>query len=295
MTTIKEIVNLTKQLYPTGRAWDFARSNQGGDINDISIFTDSFGDPFTDSFGNIFVNISDVLASDGNKIINAELKSFIRLYDYIFSLLDITIPDNENFSETDASNWERVFGLFNTGLTLEDRKTSILRKMTYPNGVPDRAHYLFIQEQLQAAGFPVYITENRFPDGAGGWNVEDFDSLTSELYQLGIGEMGEAELNGEFTTLDYTVCANYIDETRDQEWLNQTFTSNELGEAEMGVSEMDSTPLPREQQLRYIFYVGGSSFPSPVNIPEARKDEFRQLVLKLKHLHTVAILFINYT
>lgn len=294
MDISKHISSLNRQLYPTGRAWNFARDNQGSEVV-VDTFVDSEGDIFTDSFGNEFVNISGVVASYGNKVVQAELESLIRLYNDIMALLNITIPDNDEFSEVDASNWERVLGLLNTGLSLDDRKLSINRKMTYPNGVPERTHYLFMQEQLQLAGFPVYITENRFPDGAGSWNVEDFDSLTSELYQLGISEMGVTEMGGELVSLDYTVCANYMDETKDQEYLAFTYSGNELGEAEMGVSQMEpNSPLSREQQLRYVFFVGGSSFPSQVNVPIERKDEFRQLILKFKHTHTIAILYINY-
>jgi len=47
--------------------------------------------------------------------------------------------------------------------------------------------------------------------------------------------------------------------------------------------------------LTRILFVGGVTVGSFANVPLARKNEFRQLILKSKPLHAVGYLFINYT
>jgi hypothetical protein len=180
MDIAKETKELNKQLYPNGRAWAYIRGSE--QVNtEITRFVDGLGNPFVDGFGNAFISKSSAEASPGKRLNNAFLKSYEKLYSDIYSLLNQILADNEGFDETDASNWERVFGLSNIGLTLDERKANILRKQGYPNGVAERGNYLFIQDQLQAAGFDVYLHENRFADGSGGWNVVDPDSVTAGI------------------------------------------------------------------------------------------------------------------
>ena len=50
-------------------------------------------------------------------------------------------------------------GLDDSG-TLEERKAAILRVLSYPNNIPERQSKSFIEDQLQLAGFNVYIHEN---------------------------------------------------------------------------------------------------------------------------------------
>lgn len=273
MDISKHIKELNKQLYPTGRAWGFVHGSEQVDT-EITEFVDGLGNPFVDGFGNAFISISSSEASPSKRLVNAYLKSYERLYENAFSILNQILADNDNFDATDAANWERIFGLSNIGLTLDERKTNILRKQSYPNGVAERGHYLFIQDQLQAAGFDVYVTENRFTDGAGGWNVTDPDTLPGP----------------------YKILANYADETVDDEFLNETFNTFEFGQAEFGEMEFGIGPqLTDEQKLRYTFFITDATFPNNASVPLARKNEFRSLLLKLKPAHTIGYLFINYT
>ncbi len=294
MTDEEKIKKLNNELYPTGRAWAYVHgSEQSGTVK--TIFVDGIGQPFVDGVGNQFVKTFGSEASGGKRLINADLKSFERLYADIFSLLNVVLPDNDEFSEIDASNWERVYGLLTGSLILEERKTSILRKLSYPNGVPERQHYLFIQDQLQLNGFDVYVNENRFADGSGGWEVQDPIDLGIQPFQMGVGEMGVGEMGGDLPGIDYTICANSIDEDVDSTYFDTVFSENEMGVGEMGVSEMENpAQLDRDQQLRYTFFIGGASFPSTVNVPIERKEEFRQLILTLKPAHTVGFLYISY-
>jgi hypothetical protein len=45
---------------------------------------------------------------------------------------------------------------------------------------------------------------------------------------------------------------------------------------------------------RSTFFIGGQTFGTFADVDELRKDEFRQLILKLKEVNTVAYLLINY-
>jgi hypothetical protein len=290
----KEIKELNKQLYPTGRAWGYVHGSEQVDTEVIN-FVDGLGNNFVDGQGNAFVASFGAEASPSKRLVNAFLKSYERCYADVFSILNQTVADNEGFDQIDAGNWERVYGLQNNNLNLEDRKSNILRRQSHPNGVAERGTAELIQSELQAAGFDVYVTENRFPDGAGGWEVVDPDALSATPYQYGIAEYGVAEYGGELVGLDYTICANHIEESLDENFFTQESSLSQYGVAEYGVAEYETpTPEPRDTQLRATFFIGGSSFPSIVSVPLARKDEFRQLLLKLKPAQSVVFLYVNY-
>jgi len=264
----KQIKELNKQLYPTGRAWGYVHGSEQSETI-VTRFVDGIGNPFVDGLGNAFIQTFGSEASPSKRLVNAFLKSHERYYVDLLSLLNELLADNDGFDAIDASNWERVFGLISTGLTLDERKANILRRQAYPSGVEERGNYLLIQDELQKAGFNVYLTENRFADGAG-WEVQT-------------------------PTLPFTLCANYIDESLDATYFDNIFSSSEMGIAESGVAEMEFLEQPpTDIQLRQTFFIGGSSFPSTVNVALVRKDEFRQLILKLKPAQTVAYLYVNY-
>ena len=42
------------------------------------------------------------------------------------------------------------------------------------------------------------------------------------------------------------------------------------------------------------FYIGGEIFGTLADVPTERKNEFRQLILQLKEVNTIAYLLINY-
>ena len=273
MSIEKQIKDLNKQLYPTGRAWGFIHDSDQVD-QVVTRFVDAIGQPFVDGVGNQFISIFGTEASGAKRLINADLVSQIRLYDDILSILNIIIPDNDNFSETDAENWERVYAITTGALDIEDRKNAILRKLAYPNGVTERAYYSFIQEQLRINGFDVYVHENRIYDGSGGWDV----------------------FNPILPIPDYSIVANYIDEDKDAGYLDPSLNENNLGFGHLGgFSLSNSSILDIDTQLRYSFFISGSAINfDPGDVLIARKDEFRKLILGLKQLHTIGILYINY-
>ncbi len=191
-------------------------------------------------------------------------------YNAALSIQHAILPDNDNFTEDDASEWEVRLGMVSNPLALlEDRKLAIKRKMNHPGDIKARQHHLYIEGQLQAAGFDVYVYENRFPDGGGGYDTQDVFTITGGLgyegLQHGDVQHGDAQHGGSFSN----IIANYIDEVQDSSFY-----------------------IP--SNLRGTFFIGGASLGDYASIDVNRKDEFRQLILKLKPCHMVGYLLINY-
>lgn len=293
MSTESQIKDLISKLYPTGRVWNHITDNETQEI--VVNLVDGADNNYVDGVGNPYVLATGSENTFGKKVFIAESKSWVRLFDDIIFILNGLIADNDDFDETDATNWERVLGLFISGLTLEERKTAILRKQNYPNGIFERAFRQYIEDQLQAAGFDVYIHENRFEDGAGGWEVVDPDDLAGQDYQMGLGQFGEAEFGGSTSGFDYSIVANNIDEDIDSTFFDISVNEVQFGTGEFGVGQFQTgKSLTREEMLRYSFFIGGSGWPSVANVDLTRKNEFRQLILTLKQLHNVVFLLINY-
>jgi uncharacterized protein YmfQ (DUF2313 family) len=130
MITVADILKLTKQLLPTGRAWKVP-------------------------VGGVFEKLWKGLAA-----------SEVRAYNFAISILYRILPDNDDFTADDASEWERRLGLVvnppNT--SLNQRKQIILRKYQFPGNFLNRQNYRYLEAQLQLAGFDVTVTENTDPN-----------------------------------------------------------------------------------------------------------------------------------
>jgi uncharacterized protein YmfQ (DUF2313 family) len=180
MTIKDRILKLTKQLYPTGRAFKFPV------------------DGTTEAF------------HKGLAVSEAQF------YDDAKSLLYSLLADNANFTTDDASDWERRLGLIDgTGNTLNDRMAAIRRKLAAPGINPAKQHYLWIEKQLQDAAFNVYVYENRFPSG-GGYITQDPVTVcgsTSILttFQCGDGQHGDKQHGGGLNNK----VVNYLDKDLD--------------------------------------------------------------------------------
>tara|TARA_R110002051_G_scaffold100614_1_gene170971 strand:+ start:341 stop:1006 length:666 start_codon:yes stop_codon:yes gene_type:complete len=125
MFSIEKIKKLTRQLFPTGRAFNYP--------------------------------------IDGNldKLMSGLAESEKRAVDDAYSVLYSILPDNDFFTVDDATKWENRLGMINgTGNTLSDRKLAIIRKMNHPGDIPARQSWDYLQNSLQAAGFDVYVHEN---------------------------------------------------------------------------------------------------------------------------------------
>jgi len=217
MALIDTILQITKQLYPTGRA---------------------FSIPINGAWEKLHAGLG---------------ASEVRAYNDAVAILNSILPDNDNFTTDDATDWERRLGLItNSAVSLSDRKLAIERKMNHPGTIKARQNYLYVQGQLQAAGFNVYVYET----GSGASPVP---------FQLGQRQLGQFQLGGKFIPM----IVNYIDE------------------------DMDST-FNVGANTRSVFYIGGNPNGTYANVNVDRKDEFRQLVLKLKPTQTVAFILINF-
>lgn len=193
------------------------------------------------------------------------------LLDNAINILDSAIPDNDNFSASDASAWERRLGLItNTAVSLSDRKLAIRRKMNYPGEKLARQHFTFLQKQLQLAGFAVFVHENRF--------TVDLGASYFTVDPISLGGSGTANQHGN---------GQHSDGNQHGATYNKII-ANSIDPAVDSLFSVGST-------LRFTFFICGDSPGTIANIPASREAEFRQLVLKLKPLHTVAYLFINYT
>lgn len=217
-----KLLKLTKQLYPIARAWIMKK-------------------------GSFFEKIHEALAYSES-----------RTRETLLSILTSIIPDNDSFTAEDALNFERGYGLYKQpSINLETRKEAILRKMKHPGTVLGRQSYLYIQGQLQEAGFDCYVHENRFGDPPA-----IFEFISAIYGSIFYGEVPYGYNGGDFS--QFEPVANHIDESKDAGY------------------------LPGNQQhQRYIFFIGGEIFPNPCYIEDTRKKEFRELILRLKPAQTV--------
>lgn len=233
MSVFDKILKLSKQLYPTGRAFKMP------------------------------------LGGEFEKLAKGLARSEARLYTDATSILSSMLPDNDSFTTEDATDWERRLGMItNTSVSLSTRKLSIRRKMAHPGTIKARQNYLYIEGQLQQAGFNVYVHENRFPYGDGSYTqLTPFEAsgVAAGEYQLGDAQLGDFQLGG---TVDEKV-VNYIDEDLDN------------------IFNVGSN-------LKFTFFICGPYLGDFADVPIERKDEFRQLILRLKPVQCVGYLFINY-
>lgn len=210
------------------------------------------------------------LPNDGKKLHDGLLVSEEQAYNDAVAIFNSLLPDNNNFSTDDATDWERRLGMIsNPNVSLTLRKAAILRKLRAPFTNKGRGHYLNLERELQTAGFNVYVFENIFyyyPYSTTTINPALLNPNILSQFQYGQKQYGNSQYGGYLNN----ICANYIDESID-------FNFN-LG-----------------ANLRSTFFIGANPVGTYATVPLNRKEEFRQIILKVKQVQTVAILFINYT
>jgi hypothetical protein len=232
MTIQEKILTLTRQLYPRGRAFWMPK-------------------------GGFFEKMHEGLSL-----------SEARAYQDALSVLDSAIPDNDNFTAEDATQWERRLGLItNPAVLLSNRKLAITQKMAHPGDIYGRQHYLFLERELRSAGFNVYVHENIFDDGMGGFEARTPEEVTGDTFltsEHGVIEHGDPEHDA----VIYPIIANNLDSD-----LDSTF---EFG------------------NLRATFFIGGETVGVYADVDSNRQVEFRQIILRVKPTHMVGFLLINY-
>lgn len=231
--TTDKILQLTKQLYPTGRAWKLP-------------------------IGSFFESLHKGLgASEG------------RAWDDARSILDSLLPDNPNFTVTDAADWERRLGLAtNPNNTLPARMAAILRKMQAPGPVTAKSSYLYLQQQLQLAGFNVSVFENLNPVYGGGFTYYNPAAINPAILSQAQHGFNRQHGNGQSAYFN-NVVINSLD--------NNIDTQFNIGNS-----------------LACTFFISSSVLGTYAQVPIARQTEFRQLILNLKQVQNIAILYVTY-
>ena len=247
-----KFLKLTKQLYPRARAF--------------KLFTNSWFEKF-----HIGLALSEAQA-----------------YRDSVAILDSILPDNNNFTSDDATDWERRLGLVSNPLVpLEDRKLAIKRKMNHPGTIKARQHYLYIQGQLQQAGFDVYVYEN-----FGELLPADF-IVIPEIFSLNEGNLDEFNLGDAISVYPSLFGVPNLDEFNLGEFnLDEEVYLNKI---------VNNIPTEADSYFdigltsRATFYIGGPTAGSFANVPLVRRNEFIKLILTLKPVQNVGYLLINYT
>lgn len=210
------------------------------------------------------------------KVHKALAVSEAQAYNDAVAILNSIIPDNDNFTEYDATQWERRLAIIgNDDIPLADRKLAILQKMAYPGiEAAPRQAATFLQTQLRAAGYDVYVYENRFYEGSpAAWitktPAEVLAGTTTALKAMyGFVQYGQVQY-GQDSAENVTMCVNYLEEDLDALF--------DIGD-----------------NYRSTFFIAGATIDTFADVDATRKENFRQLILQLKPAQTVAYLFINY-
>ena len=228
------------------------------------------------------------MVNDGDKLIEAVSEGKSRAYDDIVSTLDAILADNANFTEDDATAWEIRLGMIvNPGLTLEERKMAILRKYNHPGIIQARQSADYFEDQLHAAGFTsIFVHEN-----VDNLNIEQILALNADLIQLGDAQLGDNQLGNPFS------------------FFSPCLSKYQLGDAQLGGIQLGSTTwcdiianhIDVELDKNFLigpnnrtFIIGGSVIGEFGTLDSERISEFRQMVLKMKPVNSVAYLLINY-
>ncbi len=228
----QRILNLTKSLFPQGRA-------------------------FRIPFGSILERFFKALAISEDKA-----------YQEALLIRDSLLPDNDNFTEQEATKWERRLGLITNPLTsLADRKLALIRKINHPGTIKARQHFLYLQGQLRNAGFDVFVHENRFPDGGGGFETKtpnEIIGISGEAVHSPDIQHGQIQHGSGFSEK----IANSIDPAIDANF--------RIGD-----------------NFKFTFFIGGIVVGDFASIPASREKEFRQMVLRIKPVQSIAFLFLT--
>ncbi len=258
----EKILKLTKQLYPNGRAFKMPK---------------------------------DGILEKVHKALNA---SETQAYEDAISILNSILPDNLGFTEQDATDWEKRLGMItNTSVSLADRKLAIKRKLNHPGNIPARQHYLYLQGQLQAAGFDVYVHEN-IPEQS------PLDIMNS-VNNYAVGQMGDGQF-GDFQFGD--ILDIYSDLIVLVARSDFQFGDGQMGDFQLGVKDIGgyefknkvANSIYNDIYFRVLptytstFFIGGEIKGAFTTVDTNREKEFRQLILRTKPAQTIAYLLINY-
>lgn len=194
----------------------------------------------------------------------SDVKEF---YDLIW--LDIFPQDTRCLDD-----WEKQFGLANTGLTEQERRDRLEATWKAQGG----QDWAYIEDTLQAAGFPVYVHEWWVPGSEPAVNSpaaatprDPTTILVSPAYAL-VNKLT-------VTSRKYLA---YFDS-------GALPNKNQFGKSDSQFGRFDElsfSDFPYEiptdaATWPYFLYLGGQTFPNLASIPASRKEEFETLALKI--------------
>lgn len=205
-----------------------------------------------------------------------------------FSILDSILPDNVNFTEQDATDWEVRLGLITNPLvSLDDRKLAIIRKMNHPGDILARQSADYLQRSLQLAGFNVYVYENPLQE-----TIEEFLSSNPQTSQFGNNQWGNFQWGNVYSL--------YPDFFSTIQWGNSQWGNFQWGQQFFNQVIANSIDESKDKFFdfglnpRRTFFIGGATAGSFADVDINRKEEFRQIILRIKPVQKVGYLLINF-
>jgi len=159
--------------------------------------------------------------------------------------------------------------------------------MNHPGEIPARQSDDYLQQQLQAAGFNVYVHRN-----STDITVGSAIAIAAGIAICGTAICGTAICGSEYSAFS--------------EW----FYEEQCGSAICGTAICGGKYYNNKvvnwidyvkdiffnigDNNRSTFFIGGQVFGTFTNVDVERREEFRQLILRLKPVHSVAYLLIDY-
>lgn len=247
-----KLKKLTKQLYPTGRAFNVRPDSIVERLHDALIISEN------------------------------------QMYSDAASTLYTILPDNANFTTADATRWEQRLGMItNVTVSLADRKLAIIRKMNHPGTILARQSHDYLQDSLQAAGFDLYVYEN-----LTNLSVWDILSLNPGFSQWGANQFGNAQFANVFSYFSALI--------QIAQWGNNQFGTFNWAQpfyTQKLVNNIDyikDIPFNTGTNNKSAFFVGANTLGTFADIGVERREELRQLILRIKPAQSVGYLLINY-
>jgi len=187
--------------------------------------------------------------------------------------------------------WQRQFGLRATGVTATDRQQLAAAWAEEGGQSPS-----YIQGQLQAAGFNVYVHDwwstGPTPGDLNAPYVARDPHDYTEVPLIGTNQC-------DAVTLTQPQCTGFSFDGTPQAGQPQCdrFLANEPGYiVNQDFSQAAPPPIPDDPLTwPYFMYIGGSTFGTEAAVPPTRRAEFERLVLKLRPLHLWIVLLIDYS
>lgn len=172
----------------------------------------------------------------------------------------------------ELSIWEIILDLLGLG-TDDERLQAIISALISSGSIS----LLAVQTSLLEAGFDVYLHAN----SSTGGTVSPITYGTINVYGGLVGSGPDVlqyaaqstVVNPDFSNTE--VCVNYVDAVKDESKYRTNFTND-------------------SRRWEYAFFIGGAGWLSRSNVAIARKDEFRELILRLKPAGMWAVLLIDY-